>query len=86
MTRAEWIYETMMGESEIPFPGVEDEFEEGKKCERLYGEIFAANMNLCQRLGVEEDTDVETIINNFFSINRELCVRMYGYGVRDSVK
>lgn len=82
MTQAEWIYYTMMGEMEIRFPGVEDEFAEGTRCEGLYREIFEANMRLCERLGMEEDSDVELIISNFFTMNRELCLRMYRYGIR----
>lgn len=85
MTQAEWVYYTMMGEMEIPFPGVEDEFAEGTRCEGLYREIFDANMRLCERLGVEEDTDVETMINHFFSMNRELCMKMYECGVRNGI-
>ena len=65
MTQAEWAFYTMMGEMEIPIPWVEDEFADGKECEHLYGEIFEENMRLCQRLGSEEDSDVETIINIF---------------------
>lgn len=82
MTQSEWIYYTMMGEMEIPFPGVEDEFAEGRTCGNLYGEVFNANMSLCDRLGAEEDPDVETIINDFLTINRELCLKMFEYGKR----
>ena len=82
MTQAEWIYYTMMGEMEIPFPDVDDEFTEGKECQRLYDEIYDANMRLCQRLGQEEHPDVERIINNFLEMNQELCLKMFEYGRR----
>ena len=86
MTQAEWIYDSMMGDLETPMPGIEDEFAEGKICERLYREIYEANLELCRRLGREEDADVEKIINNFFEMNRLLCVHMYHYGVRDGLR
>ena len=86
MTQSEWIYYTMMGEMEIPFPGVEDEFAEGRTCGDLYGEIFNANMSLCDRLGAEEDPDVEIIIRSFFKIQKELCMKMYLYGVKFGIR
>ena len=86
MKRAEWIYETMMGEMEEAYPGVDNAFAPGEKCEQLYAEIYEANQRLCQRLGAEEDADVEIIINSFFKMNRELCMKMYFYGMLDGVK
>lgn len=80
MKHAEYIYESMMGDLVEPCPGVADAFAPGEKCAKLYEEIFCANRRLCKRLGVEDDDDVEIIINNFFTINRELCLRMYEYG------
>ena len=67
MKRVEWIYETMIGEAVSECPGVADEFAPGAMCDRLYGEIYEANKRLCERLGVEDDEDVEIIINHFLS-------------------
>ena len=82
MTQAEWIYYTMMGEMELPFPGVEDEFLEGRECAQLYGGILDAYERICQRMGLEEDADLEIIINNFLKMNRICGLKMYGYGLR----
>ena len=62
---------------------VEDEFLEGKVCERAYTEIMSAYQRLCQRLGVdrEEDKDIEVIINNYELITEYLCMKMFDYGV-----
>ena len=61
---------------------VEDEFLEGKACERAYTEIMSAYQRLCQRLGVngEEDKDIEVIINNYELITEYLCMKMFDYG------
>lgn len=59
---------------------VANEFEEGKFCDIAYEEVYNANRRLCQRLGVEEDQDIETIINNLLDISEYLCYKMYDYG------
>lgn len=60
---------------------VENEFAQGKYCDKAYEQIYEANRRLCQRLGVQEDKDVETIIRNFFGITEYLSMKMYDYGV-----
>ena len=74
------IYETMLGERVDPHHGIPNAFADGEKCARHYGEIYDAVQRLSDRLGAEEDPDVEIILNNFWDINRELCLRMYRYG------
>lgn len=84
--RKQLIYELMIGaydleqvqfqESKI----VEDEFAEGKPCAELYRSVFEANRRLCERLGVDEDEDVETIINCMNDIAHILAMKMYDYG------
>lgn len=61
---------------------VEDEFSEGKVCERAYTEIMDAYQRLCQRLGVngDEDDDVEVIIDSYEVIAEYLCMKMFDYG------
>lgn len=76
----EKIYLSMLGELVEPLPGVKNAFAPGQLCDQLYQQIFEANCRLCQRLGVEEDADVECIVDCFFQINRELCLRMYQMG------
>lgn len=59
---------------------VADEFADGSKCGQLYKEAYEANRRVCQRLGVEEDRDVELIISNLLNIGKHLSMKMYDYG------
>lgn len=59
---------------------VVNEYATGSKCEQLYDEVFAANRRVCQKLGVEEDRDVEIIICNLLNIGEYLSMKMYDYG------
>ena len=77
------IYESMLGERVNPHPEIPNAFADGEKCARLYDEIYTAVQRLSDRLGVEEDPDVEIILDNFWEIDRELCQRMYRYGRSD---
>ena len=61
-------------------PIVENLFAEGRECELLYSQVYDANIRLCQRLGVEEDADVEIIINSLLRICELTGKRMYRYG------
>lgn len=80
------IYELVCGSRNLEdFPVkesllVENEFEEGKFCNRAYDQIFNANRSLCNRLDEEEDIDVECIISNFMNLTKHLCFKMYDYG------
>lgn len=59
---------------------VDNEFGNGKFCTQAYEQIFNANKSICNRLGENEDKDVECIISNFFDIMHHLCIKMYDYG------
>lgn len=59
---------------------VKNEFSIGRFCEEAYGEVYNANRRLCERLGVEEDHDVESIITNLMDIGEYLALKMYDYG------
>ena len=82
----ELIYLLMMGEYDYesyPVPEstiVENEFEEGKYCERLYSEIFDLSLSISKRLNSDNDEEVEKIKNNFFLMMNYLCKQMYSYG------
>ena len=86
--RKQLIYELMIGAydlEKVEFPEskiVEDEFEEGKPCSELYGHVCDANKRICERLGVQEDKDVEIIINCMDDICRILAMKMYDYGMK----
>ncbi len=58
---------------------IEDEFAEGKECCLLYEGVYQAGRNLCERLGEDEDSDVETILNGMERISRPLSMKMYEY-------
>lgn len=60
---------------------VENEYEEGNFCAIAYEEVFNAKLRICERLGIDEDNDVEIIINNLLDIGRHLSMKMYDYGV-----
>ena len=77
------IYDTLTGslKEEYSIPGVENAFESGSLCDRLYEQVYQANIRLCDRLGqIDEDPDVEIIINNLMEICRHLSLKMYRYG------
>ena len=79
------VYETLQGETSPGFriPGVENAFDEGKKCAILYKEVYDAERRLEERLDVEPyDDDVEKIIKALLDIQKELCFKMYRYGAK----
>lgn len=79
---AEEIYDTMAGNTADAFryPGVENLFAPGSFCEEKYAEMLRAYWQLCDRLGVEEDPDGETMINSLLEIQRELAIAMFLQG------
>lgn len=42
--------------------------------------VYQARKTLCERLGEDEDADVEIIINNMEKISRLLAMKMFEYG------
>lgn len=83
----EKIYYLMIGAFDIDrYPiqeskNVANEYEEGEFCDKVYEEVYDANRRICERLGVNEDEDLELIINNLLDIGRHLSMKMYDYGV-----
>lgn len=79
---AEMVYNRLLGHSllETQAYRVESLFEEGSRCDMLYQDIYDANLRLCQRLGVEEDRDVQTIIDSFWEITKLVGEQMYRHG------
>lgn len=61
---------------------VENEFAEGRYCEKLYSEMLAVYERICQRLHEQsgEDRDVEIIINNLLDMGRYQSLKMFNYG------
>lgn len=60
---------------------VENEYKEGSFCDKAYQEVFDAKCRICERLGIDEDKDIELIINNLLDIGKHLAIKMYDYGV-----
>jgi hypothetical protein len=65
---------------------IEDEFAEGKECARLYDEVYEAKQRILQRLGTDDDVDLETIIRNMGIISELLALKMYDYGEMNALK
>jgi hypothetical protein len=59
---------------------IEDEFAEGKKCARLYDEVYEAKQRILRKLRTDDDADIETIIRNMGIISEILALKMYDYG------
>lgn len=82
--QVEDIYLTMLGQL-LNSPWVDlvnNLYEEGSQCERLYGEMFDANVRLVARLGaIDEDEDVEIIINALLEIAKLQSYEMFRCGL-----
>lgn len=86
MKLVENVYEAVCGEYAdeadyvIQNVRIQNEFEEGKTCCEAYKRVYYANRRLCERLGVDEDPDVEMIIDSMFEITRTVGEKMFEYG------
>ena len=86
MKLVENVYEAVCGEYAdeadyvIQNVRIQNEFEEGKPCSEAYKRVYESNRRLCERLGVDEDPDVESIINYMFDITRTVAEKMFAYG------
>lgn len=61
--------------------GVNNEFNKGKMAEwseRLYG----AKDRIYDKLGVDDDADIEIMLECFEKITEGLCYKMYDYGMK----
>ena len=59
---------------------VKNEFAEGESCMEAYRCVDEANRRICERLGVDEDSDVELIIDSMFDITHIVAEKMFSYG------
>ena len=86
MKLVENVYEAVCGEYAdeadyvIQNVRIQNEFEEGRPCSEAYKRVYEANRRLCERLGVDEDPDVEMIIDSMFEITRTVGEKMFEYG------
>lgn len=79
---AQLVYARVMGYDEQPCQDlpVENLFAEGAPCDRLYEQIYDAKLRICQRLGADEDNDIELILDSFDQITRLVAEKMFHYG------
>ena len=76
------VFETLCG-NRIPeacVPGVENAFAPGATCDLCYEAAAAARERLFQRLGVDDDPDLECIFDELMYLARELALKMFAYG------
>lgn len=79
----EQIYERMTVQLVRPDPEIPCEFDEGKPCDRLYGQVTDARLRLCKRTGLDfEDRDLLDIIEGLEEIGKLCALKMYDYGAR----
>jgi hypothetical protein len=78
------IYDLLTGECSPTAndPVVENMFAEGRTCEELYNDVYEANLRLCERLGVQEDEDIELIVTSLLRISKLLGKKMFQYGAK----
>ena len=76
------VYETLIGVrgKNHRVPGVENAFLPGTYCAQQYAHLNACRQRLWDRLGCEDDQDLEEILCAMESIQRELCFKMFQYG------
>ena len=61
--------------------GVHNEFEEGKLYE-FSERLYRAKDRLYDKLGVDDDPDIEIMLECFEKITEGLCYKMYDYGMQ----
>ena len=78
------VYATLIGVAGEAYqvPGVENAFAPGEYCDRRYADMTAHRQRLWERLGSEDDEDIEQILCAMESIQAELCRKMFEYGLR----
>lgn len=90
MRKVEQIYQAVMGmyasEHDYIIGGqqISNMFKEGEACGILYKQVYAANVRICERFGVDKDEDVEMIICALSDIMRLVSMKMYDYGVENA--
>ncbi len=60
---------------------VENAFAEGEPCAVRYKEIYETGNRICERLGVETDPDVDTLMDDFLEIMEIVSKKMFDYGM-----
>lgn len=81
-TIAQKVYDSLWGQvkEEYRLPWVEDAAEMGTPSMDLYGRAVEHAWEVSERLGAEEDPQVEQIIQDLLELQRMLCLKMFDYG------
>lgn len=89
LERWEFIYDQINGLSEPDVCAwVKDETVEGGELAPLVEQVYGARNRLCERLGVDPDTDedFEQLVSGFEALSRACGRLMYRYGYQDGVQ
>lgn len=61
-----------------------DAFAEGTECSELANKMYQAKVNICEKLGEDEDVDLEIIFDSMEAIMKIISLKMYEYGKLES--
>lgn len=83
MTIFDEIYTSLLGvaNEDSALDWVENAFSPGSPCFDANEEIWEARLRLCERLGLEDDRDVQILVDNFYDVQEYLCRKMFLYGI-----
>lgn len=75
--------------SDDTFPVSEDMklkeiFREGSECSRLSEKMYQAKLNLCRKLGEEENAELETIFDCMERIMKIVSLKMFECGTKQA--
>ena len=81
-TIAQEVYDSLWGQvgEEYRLPWVEDAAAAGSPCMDLYSRAIESAWKVSERLGAEEDPQVDQIIHDLLELQRMLCLKMFAYG------
>ena len=79
---AQKVYDSLWGqmEEEYRLPWVENAAVAGSPGMDLYSRALETAWKVSERLGAEEDPQVDQIIHNLLELQRVLCLKMFDYG------
>lgn len=72
------IYYSLIGEmaEDSALPWVSNAFSPGSECEQAYTRLLAARDRVNQKLGAEEDADLEQMLQEMLTIQHILCKKV----------
>ncbi len=72
------IYYSLIGEmaEDSALPWIPNAFSPGGECEQAYTRLLAARDRVAEKLGVEEDPDLEQMLQEMLTIQHILCKKI----------